>query len=99
MPNRSIRRTRALVGDCCERNNLLEWELFETILQRCARRFRRITSAPELIGKPPANLNARRKMRIEVRPVQAHEANELGNARNLNRPQPKTVAPRLGAFA
>src|SRR3954451_16744816 len=60
--------------------------------------FRRITAPPELVRKPPANLNARSEMGFELRPVQPHEANELGNARNLNRPQPKAdVLDRAGA--
>ena len=65
--------------------------------ERGAGRLGGVAAAPVLAGEPPADLDAGREMGLESRHGQADEADEIGHARHLDRPEPEAVAGEVVA--
>ena len=80
-----------------ERDDLLEGQVAEAEGEGGAGRLGGVAAAPVLAGEPPADLDAGREMRLEPRHRQADEADEVGHARDLDRPEPEAVAGEVVA--
>ena len=83
---------RLEVGRHGERHDLVEPELLEAEAQRGARGLRRVAAAPVLASQPPTDLDAGREVRLEARDRKPDEAEEVGGAGRLDRPQSEAMA-------
>ena len=77
---------RPYIGGYGERDNLGQLKLCKPELKCRPRAFRGITAPPVLRGQPPADLDARREMRLEWRQAQTDEACERRYTGDLDCP-------------
>jgi len=91
--------TRLCVLDDRERDDLLELQHPEAIVERAAGGLRGISMAPVLMGNAPADLDARREVGLEASVSHAAQADEIGDARDLYRQEPEPVLGEVRAVS
>ena len=85
-------RTRAQIGWDGKGDDLVQTERAESVRNGGSGGLRRVSAAPVRKGQPPADLDARREVRLEGRRAQTREADELRHARRFYGPESEATA-------